>query len=245
MKTTKNYTIHRAGWRGTADYGWLKTSYSFSFARYFNPDRIHFGALRVLNDDQIAPGKGFDLHPHDNMEIITIPLKGSLLHKDTLGHQQIITSEEVQVMSAGNGLFHAEYNASNTDELSLFQIWIFPNEKNVEPVYHQMKFNAADAHNQWQKIVAPLGDQEVLTIRQNAWIYRANMDKGTTLHYSKNPESMGCYLMVVEGSLEFDGIQLNRRDALEISQVKDFKVNAVTNCSVINIEIPEFNQNNY
>jgi redox-sensitive bicupin YhaK (pirin superfamily) len=147
--------LHKSHTRGHANHGWLDTYHSFSFANYFNPERIQFGNLRVLNDDIVAPGSGFGKHPHDNMEIITIPIKGSLMHEDSMGHKQEITENEVQVMSAGTGIFHSEFNASGTDFVNLLQIWVLPDKRNIEPTYDQKKFDSKGAINQWQTLVSP------------------------------------------------------------------------------------------
>jgi quercetin 2,3-dioxygenase len=236
IKTTR--IIHRAENRGHANHGWLDTYHSFSFARYFNPEKINFGALRVWNDDVISAGKGFDSHPHDNMEIITIPLSGAVLHRDSMGHEEEIKVNEVQVMSAGKGLFHAEFNASKTDELALFQIWIFPDKNNVNPVYNQQMFDVKLAQNQWQKLVGPYGEENVLNIHQDAWVSRTFLTKDKTLDYDLKPTSFGTYLMVVDGSVEVDGVVLNPRDAIGLIDTNQFKVKALENSYIINIEVP-------
>jgi quercetin 2,3-dioxygenase len=225
--------------RGKADYGWLKTNYSFSFAQYFNPERIHFGALRVLNDDIVAGGAGFDTHPHDNMEIITIPFFGTLRHQDSMGHVEDIKPNEVQVMSAGTGIFHSESNPSKTESVGLFQIWIMPEKRNVEPVYNQTYFDTAQAQNQWQLLVGPNGHPEAkLTINQQAYVSRVFLTAGQSIDYTPQDESYGSYLMVVDGSVNVDGTSLEKRDAAGIINSGTFQVKAITDAYLINIEVP-------
>lgn len=235
----KTHILHKANVRGHNNHGWLDTWHSFSFASYFDPERINFGALRVWNDDIIQPGKGFGEHPHDNMEIITIPLSGAVLHKDTMGNEQKIKPNEVQVMSAGKGLFHAEFNASDTEELSLFQIWIFPKERNVTPVYDQREFNTKSAINKWQLLVGPNNSEGELTIHQDAYISRTFLSKGEVLNYELNPISYGSYLMVVSGSAVVNDVVLHERDAIGLINLESFTVKALEDAYIINIEVPE------
>lgn len=223
--------------RGRASYGWLKANYLFSFAQYYNPDRMHFGALRVFNDDIVQSGKGFDTHPHDNMEIITIPLKGAVRHKDSMGHESIIGENEVQVMSAGTGIFHSEYNASQIDELNLFQLWIIPSKRDIEPTYDQKKYEPSDANNQWQQLVSPKGN-DGLTIHQNAWIHRTFLNTGTALKYILHQETLGSLLMVVKGEIIVNGTLLEKRDVMTISETEDFTIEATKDAIVLNVEVP-------
>lgn len=217
------FVIHRAETRGFADHGWLKARHTFSFANYFDPERIHFGALRVLNDDLIAGGYGFDMHPHDNMEIITIPLHGALEHRDNTGGHGIIRHGDVQVMSAGTGVFHSEFNASPVEEVNLLQIWVFPNLKGVKPRYAQTSFPKDERRNQFQLIVGPMGCNS-LEIYQNAWFHLIDPDQGTIHQYlAKHPHS-GLYLFVIEGEIEILGQQLGRRDAIGIHHMQDGKI---------------------
>ncbi len=229
--------VYKSASRGKAHYGWLKANYLFSFAQYYNAERMHFGALRVFNDDYIKAGKGFDTHPHDNMEIITIPLSGSVLHKDSMGHTSLIKPNDVQVMSAGTGIFHSEYNGSETEELNLFQLWIIPSARNIEPTYNQLTFEETEAQNQWQLLVSPAGN-EGLTIHQNAWIHRTHLEKGTHLTYDLHKGAHGSLLMVVEGTITVEGITLDKRDAIGISETERFTIEATENARVINIEVP-------
>lgn len=242
--TETKQIIHRSDSRGHANYGWLDTRHSFSFSNYFDSQRIHFGALRVWNDDVIQPGTGFDTHPHDNMEIITIPLNGSVLHRDTMGYEEVVTPNEVQVMSAGSGIFHAEFNASKNKALSLFQIWILPKAKNIEPEYNQKIFDISQAENKWQLLVGPKEDSSagILKINQDAYISRTFLKKGTELEYLLKPESYGTYLMTVEGKVRINNIELLKRDAIGLKDIERLEVEAIEDSYLINIEVPELNK---
>ncbi len=231
--------IFKSDSRGKASYGWLNATYSFSFAHYDNPDRVNFGALRVWNDDIVQPSRGFDTHPHDNMEIITIPLAGAVLHKDSMGHESIIKPNEVQVMSAGSGIFHSEYNASPTEPLNLFQIWIFPNVRNIKPTYNQTEFDDAGALNQWQNLVSPVGN-EGLTIHQNAWINRTKLEAKKEITYKMQPGSYGSFLMVVEGEVAINDTILSKRDSMGITDTDEFTLTALEDSYLINIEVPDY-----
>lgn len=232
--------IHTASNRGRSQYQWLDSWHSFSFSGYYDPNKVHFGALRVLNDDIIFGGGGFGTHPHDNMEIITIPIYGALKHADSMKHEQVIAENEVQVMSAGKGIFHSEFNASPIDDVNLLQIWIFPDTKNVKPVYDQKYFKPADAKNQWQFLVSsihqPIDDS--LTIHQNASIARMFLDKGQTSSYQFQKGSFGSYLFVVSGEIEIDGEKIGARDAIGIYDTQNFEMMATSDSFIINIEVP-------
>ncbi|NDC41493.1 MAG: pirin family protein [Chitinophagia bacterium] len=209
--------FHAADTRGHADHGWLNAHHSFSFAGYYNPERVHFGALRVLNDDIVKGGMGFGKHPHDNMEIITIVLDGELAHKDSMGHTQTITNDEVQVMSAGTGVFHSEFNPDHHQAVNLLQTWILPAKKNIPPSYAQAIFNPDDRKNKLQTLVSPVERGEGgLTINQDAWIYRSATDAGHSVSVTPHTEGHGLYVFVISGSITAEGQQLNRRDALGI-----------------------------
>jgi len=234
-----NIMVFRSQSRGQADYGWLKTRYSFSFANYYNKDRMHFGALRVLNDDIIDGGMGFDLHPHDNMEIVTIPLFGALRHQDSMGHTQVISPNEVQVMSAGTGLFHAEFNTSETERTGLFQIWIIPEQRNVKPVYNQTAFDETKAQGAWQLLVGPVGSGSELTIHQQAYISRIFLKTGEVVEYQPQSASYGSFVMVAEGEVEIDHITLQLRDAAGVINQGAFEVKALKDSYIINIEVPD------
>jgi len=222
--------------RGAANHGWLIAKHSFSFASWYHPDKIQFGALRVLNDDSIAPAMGFGTHPHDNMEIITIPLSGALFHKDSMGHSSEIKAGEVQVMSAGTGIQHSEYNASKTESLSLFQIWIFPNKKNVEPRYDQKAYSIENNPEKWVELVGPIGLAKDTYIHQNAWIHMGTFTEDTQYKF-KDPQN-GIYLMVIEGEVMVNGNLLNTRDALGIYDTSEINIQLKQNSKLLVIEVP-------
>jgi redox-sensitive bicupin YhaK (pirin superfamily) len=231
--------IHKADDRGFADHGWLKATHSFSFANYYNPEKVHFGKLRVLNDDVVAPSKGFGMHPHENMEIITIPLSGALKHSDNMGNEGVITTGEVQVMSAGSGVLHSEFNASETEPVNLFQIWVFPDKKGHEPRYDQKKFNAEGRQNNWQLLVSPDGRNESLWIHQNAFILVIDSEKEGTTEYKLKSEGNGVYFMLVEGSAEIEGTALQKRDAAGFWGISQpLKINFSEKAKLLAIEIP-------
>ncbi len=233
--------LYPANTRGTADYGWLKANYSFSFANYYDPSRIHFGALRVLNDDFIAPGMGFGRHPHDNMEIITIPLEGAVAHEDSTGTSGVVGVGEVQVMSAGTGIFHSEKNASAKEALKLFQVWVMPKHKDIEPRYDQRKFDVSEYKNQWKTLVSPLGtDIDSLQVNADTYFNMTKSDAGKSLSYEFHQENQGAYIMVVDGEIEVDGKILSRRDAVGITETKNLEIKFNKESQVLLIEIPMF-----
>jgi redox-sensitive bicupin YhaK (pirin superfamily) len=219
----------RAASRGHVESGWLNTWHSFSFARYYDPERMGYGALRVINDDTIAPGAGFDEHFHDNMEIVTIPLSGTLEHKDSLGNKGQITAGEVQHMSAGHGILHAEYNASETEPVSLFQIWLLPNERQVKPSYSQKRIDLAKA-NQFVDLELPL--------HQDATFYLGRFDHDTDATLSVRSPNHGLFVMVIEGMAETAGEILEKRDAIGVSEIKELKIRAKTGSFILVMEIP-------
>jgi redox-sensitive bicupin YhaK (pirin superfamily) len=229
--------IHKVDSRGHADYGWLKTNYSFSFANYYNPDRINFGTLRVLNDDWIEGGQGFGRHPHDNMEIVTIVLDGDLEHKDSMGNTFHIRKNEVQVMSAGTGIFHSEYNNNPNNPLKLFQIWVFPNKKNVTPRYDQKLFNPENRVNKWQRLVSP-NEPDTMWLHQDAYFSMASLNKKNELGYKLHSNNNGVYIFVIEGSIKVGENQLERRDAVGVYETNEVMINASANSEVLLIEIP-------
>jgi redox-sensitive bicupin YhaK (pirin superfamily) len=229
--------FHTENSRGHANHGWLNAKHSFSFASWYNPDRVHFGALRVLNDDIVAGLSGFGKHPHDNMEIITIPLKGSIKHEDSMGNSSIIETGEIQVMSAGTGILHSEFNPSK-EELNLFQIWIFPNKQQVRPRYDQFKMDVAKMKNHFLQLVSPLKEDEGTWIHQEAWISMAKIDSKTTLDYLLKKEGNGVYFMLVEGELKISGQQLKQRDALGVWDTTTVSIETSTDCTVLAIEVP-------
>ncbi len=227
--------------RGTANHGWLQANFSFSFANYNNPNRMNFGALRVLNDDIIAPSMGFSTHPHQNMEIITIPLEGVLKHKDSMSNEWLqVKANEVQVMSAGTGIYHSEINGSANDSLNLFQIWILPNRKNVKPRYNQESFYPEDRKNKLQILVSAMDDENYdgLKIHQDAQLSRIDLDEKTTFKYKLKSKKHGVYLMNISGEVMVETQEAFKRDALEISETTDFEINAITNAQLLLIEIP-------
>ncbi len=233
--------IYRAKDRGTADYGWLKANYSFSFSNYYNPEKVNFGALRVLNDDTIDGGMGFGTHPHDNMEIITIPLQGSLKHRDSMSNKWIpIETGEVQVMSAGTGVQHSEMNNSPNEKINLFQIWIIPNEQGVEPRYDQKKFEASERKNKLQVLVSPISNEVEgsLTIHQNAKISRIDLDENTDFNYKIESEFQGVYVMVIDGEVQIDTETLTKRDAVGVEQTNNFEIKAIKKTQLLFIEVP-------
>ena len=229
--------IHKAASRGHMDHGWLKTWHTFSFAEYRDPERIRFGALRVLNDDIVAQGQGFGRHPHDNMEIITIPLHGALEHQDSMGNSSVIRAGEVQLMSAGTGIFHSEFNHSREEEVRLLQIWVFPNEKNVKPRYAQEEFTIADRKNRWQRIVSPKGEGE-MWIHQNAFFQLIQLGKDRSAGYDINLKGNGIYLFVIEGKAETEGISLSRRDGLGIWETPSIQIKANEDSHLLLMEVP-------
>jgi hypothetical protein len=212
-------TVHRSGCRGHFNHGWLKTWHTFSFASYYNPDRMHFGALRVLNDDIIEAGMGFGTHPHDNMEIITIVLSGELAHRDSMGNGSVIRPGEVQVMSAGTGIYHSEFNNSEESETSLLQIWVFPDKKNVEPRYGQASFSPEEMNAKWRTVVSPDGQDNSLWIHQQAWFSLGEFEADSNIKYELKKPGNGIYLFLISGELEIGSETLNQRDGLCIEQV--------------------------
>lgn len=235
------HKIYRANERGTADHGWLKANFSFSFAHYYNPENINFGALRVLNDDIITGGMGFGTHPHDNMEIISIPLKGALKHRDSMSNTWIpLHTGEVQVMSAGTGIQHSEMNNHPAEEVNLFQIWIMPKEHNIAPRYDQKTFEVSQRLNKLQTLVSSIENpvEGSLTINQNAKISRIDLDENTTFNYQLITETNGVYVMVINGELSIDNLQLGKRDAIGIEQTNLFQISSTKKSEVLFIEVP-------
>ncbi|NNE31659.1 MAG: pirin family protein [Winogradskyella sp.] len=233
--------IHKAESRGFANHGWLQANHSFSFASWQNSEKLHFGALRVLNDDVIAPKMGFGTHPHDNMEIITIPLKGVLKHRDNMNDDwQTVIPGEVQVMSAGTGVQHSEINGSVDEHLSLFQIWIIPEKRNVEPRYDQKTFSAEDRKDKLQTLVTSFEDNENegLKIHQNAKLSRIDLSAGKTFEYKLKSKNHGVYVMTIFGELEFEGEKLQTRDAVGISATDSFCIKSSEDSGLLFIEVP-------
>lgn len=231
--------IHKANTRGHADYGWLKTNYTFSFANYYDPDRINFGSLRVLNDDYVDGGMGFGKHPHDNMEIVTILLDGELKHSDSMGHTQVLHKNEVQVMSAGTGIFHSEFNNLPDKPVRLLQIWIFPERKNIQPRYDQKEFDPKARINQWQTLVAPAPVNEELEIKQNAWLSMTTLEQGKSLTYTLHDSKNGVYLFLLNGNISLpENVVLEQRDGAGIWDTQSVAITATSQSEILAIEIP-------
>lgn len=228
--------LHKSSSRGHVDMGWLKTFHSFSFSSYYDPSKIHFGALRVLNDDYVAAGKGFGMHPHDNMEIITILLKGALAHKDSMGNQETIQTNEIQVMSAGTGIMHSEFNPSATEACELLQIWVFPREKGVTPRYGQMKIQ--EKSNELQLIVSPNEADGAMWIHQDAWFHIGSFDKDSSYTYTLKKASNVVYAFVIEGSCNISGEFLERRDGIGISDTSNLNLELNAGCKLLLMDLP-------
>ena len=233
-----NKIYHQADSRGRADHGWLLSKHTFSFANYYNPERMGFGLLRVLNDDIVQPGKGFGRHPHENMEIVSIPLLGALRHQDSMGHEDVIRGGEVQVMSAGSGITHSEFNASNDEEVHFLQIWVQPKKRNITPRYNQLGFAASERQNRWQTVVAPDDTPGALGINQDAWFSLANLDAGAELSYQLKRHGNGLYLFVLEGEVTIDDQNLERRDGLGITGTEMISLAAEGQAELLLIDVP-------
>ena len=234
MKTN----LFKASDRGSADYGWLKPNYYFSFSQYHNPAKVHFGLLRVLNDDFIAGGGKFQTHPHDNMEIVTIPFTGALHHKDSTGGEGVIKAGDIQIMSAGTGVQHSEANASETDPVTLFQIWVLPKVNNIKPRYDQRNFDVNDRNNKWQIVVSPKAEDAALWINQDARFSLTKLDAGNTLKYENGFTGNGVFLVVINGTVKVNDIELGKRDAVGIYDTNSFTINASEDAELLAIEIP-------
>jgi len=235
MATT---VLHKAETRGFADHGWLQSYHTFSFADYHNSERMHFGALRVLNDDKVAAGMGFGTHPHDNMEIISIPLEGDLEHKDSMGNVAIIKRGDVQVMSAGSGIRHSEYNKSKDTPVKFLQIWVFPNKKNVTPRYDQITLKEEDRKNKLQQILSPDSQDEGVWIYQEAWFHTGKLDKGLSLDYEFRKKSNGVYLFMLSGNVTINGTSLGRRDGFGVWDTDKIKIVADSETELLLMEVP-------
>jgi redox-sensitive bicupin YhaK (pirin superfamily) len=232
-------TLHKAETRGHADHGWLDSWHSFSFAGYYDPERMHFGALRVLNDDTVSGGMGFGTHPHDNMEIISIPTSGDLEHKDNMGNSQVIRQGDVQVMSAGTGIMHGEKNKNPDKPVKFFQIWVFPNKMNVTPRYDQKTFTEEEKKNTLLTVVSPIGTNDGgVQIHQDAWFSLGKLDKGIALEYQLKNNKNGVYAFVIEGEVNINGQSLNRRDGLGITETQKLDIIADSDAELLLMEIP-------
>lgn len=233
-------TYYPSSERGHVNFGWLESHHSFSFGNWHNREKVHFGALRVLNDDTVKGGKGFDTHPHENMEIITIPLKGALAHKDSTGADGIIYTGDVQVMSAGSGIRHSEYNASHYDPVTLLQIWIFPKQMGIKPRHDQQTFDPAARNGQWQVVVSPRPEDAALKINQDARLALTRLKSGDSLSYYAVFPGNGIYIFLLEGQVEADGKVLQRRDGLGVTETGEVGIHAVTDSEMLAIEVPMF-----
>jgi redox-sensitive bicupin YhaK (pirin superfamily) len=234
----KNTVLHKANTRGHADHGWLNAYHSFSFASWYNPERVQFGTLRVLNDDTVTAGMGFGTHPHDNMEIITIPLEGDLAHKDSMGNTETIKTGEVQVMSAGTGIQHSEFNPNHDRHTKLFQIWLFPKTRNVAPRYQQIKLDVRGQKNNFAQILSPNADDEGVWIHQDAWFHLADFDEGFSKTYELKKAGNGMYVFVISGNIAVDSQELETRDGLGITDFKNLEIKASTDAKFLLMEIP-------
>lgn len=234
---TMNTVLHKASTRGAADHGWLNARHSFSFANYYNPERMNFGVLRVLNDDRIAGGKGFPTHPHDNMEIITIPLEGDLEHKDSMGNSSVIKSGDIQVMSAGTGIRHSEFNHNADSDVKLLQIWLFPNKKNVTPRYDQLSMNDLPP-NQFNQILSPSEEDAGVWIHQDAWFHLGEFDQGQQVSYSLNKSGNGLYAFIINGEVEIEDEKLEKRDGMGIWDTDEVSLSFTGKSKVLLMEVP-------
>jgi quercetin 2,3-dioxygenase len=239
MGNLANTILHRAATRGDANHGWLHSRHTFSFANYYNPERMHFGVLRVLNDDFVEAGMGFGTHPHDNMEIISIPFEGDLEHKDSMGNVAVIKNGDVQVMSAGTGITHSEYNKNKDKPVKFLQIWVFPNRKNVNPRYDQITLNLADRRNKLQQILSPNADDEGVWIHQDAWFHLGKFDEGFSTDYSIKKSGNGVYAFVLKGDFTIDKTVLNERDGLGIWNTDKISIKANSqDAEILLMEVP-------
>ncbi len=230
--------IHRADSRGLADHGWLKSRHTFSFASYHNPERMHFGRLRVINDDVVAPGGGFATHGHDNMEIISVPLSGALQHKDSMGNVHVIRHGEIQVMSAGTGITHSEYNASNTEPVNFLQIWVMPKQRDITPRYGQQVFDPLKCHNQFCLLISPDKTTDAIWINQDAYFSLGKFDAGQQVRYQRQREGNGVYVFVIDGDITIDTESLGKRDAIGVSHAESFDISITAPAQLLVIDVP-------
>jgi redox-sensitive bicupin YhaK (pirin superfamily) len=233
-----NTVLHPANTRGNANHGWLQSYHTFSFANYYNPERMHFGVLRVLNDDTVDGGQGFGTHPHDNMEIISIPLEGDLEHKDSMGNVTVIKNGDIQVMSAGTGIQHSEYNKHAEKKVKFLQIWVFPNKKNVTPRYDQITLKETERHNKLQQILSPNPNDAGVWIHQNAWFHLAKFDKDFTETYTLKQKGNGIYVFNLNGTIDVNSQILNARDGFGVWETDKLKIKATTNAEFLIMEVP-------
>ena len=236
---TQTTVLHKAETRGKANHGWLNSHHSFSFANYYNPERMNFGVLRVLNDDVVSAAMGFGTHPHNNMEIISIPLEGDLEHKDSMGTSAIIKQGDVQVMSAGTGILHSEYNANKDQEVKFLQIWVMPNKQGVAPRYDQISLNLEDRKNKLQQVLSPNADDAGVWIHQNAWFNMTSLESGKSLDYQLNDsQNNGVYAFVIEGDVTINGQQLSKRDGFGLWDIENLEISANSDTELLLMEVP-------
>jgi len=235
---TMKSVLHKANTRGHVNHGWLDSNHTFSFANYYNPQRINFGVLRVLNDDRVMAGRGFGTHPHDNMEIISIPLDGDLEHKDSMGNVAVIKKGDVQLMSAGTGIFHSEYNKNSDKEVKFLQIWLFPNKRDVNPRYDQISLNNEEMNDNLMQILSPNQDDEGVWIHQNAWFHMGNLSKGKSVEYKIKDSRNGVYAFIIDGDVSIEGQELNRRDGYGVWDTDKINIDAISNARVLLMEVP-------
>lgn len=234
MKTV----LHRSNTRGHANHGWLDSHHTFSFASYYNPDRMHFGALRVLNDDVVSAGRGFGTHPHDNMEIISIPLEGDLEHKDSMGNTTVIKQGDVQVMSAGTGIYHSEYNKNADQQVKFLQIWVFPYKKDVEPRYDQITLDQEKLRNNLVQVLSPNPEDEGVWAHQHAWFHMGELEAGFETAYTLKDPANGVYAFVIEGDVTINGQLLHKRDGLGAWEATELQIKADSNARLLLMEVP-------
>lgn len=235
---TMNTVLHKAETRGDANHGWLRSRHTFSFANYYNPERMHFGVLRVLNDDIVSAGNGFGTHPHDNMEIISIPLEGDLEHKDSMGNVAVIKEGEIQVMSAGTGITHSEYNKNKDKAVKFLQIWLFPNKRNVKPRYDQISIRDVEKKNEFYQVLSPNANDQGVWIHQDAWFHIGKFDKEINTSYTLRKKGNGMYFFVLDGEIEVAGQKLSKRDGFGIWNTNNVTVKSLTNSRVLLMEVP-------
>ena len=234
-----NTVLHKANTRGEANHGWLHSFHSFSFASYYNPERMNFGMLRVLNDDTVSGGMGFGTHPHDNMEIISIPLEGDLEHKDSMGNTTVIRNGDIQVMSAGTGIQHSEYNKHQNETVKFLQIWVFPNKRNVTPRYDQITLDKNDRHNKVQQILSPNPEDEGVWIHQDAWFHMGDFENGKTETYQIKKNGNGVYAFILKGKFTINNIDLDVRDGLGLTNTDSIEIVATSDdASILLMEVP-------
>lgn len=234
MKTV----LHKAGNRGHANHGWLDTNHTFSFGQFYDPTRMHFGVLRVLNDDFVDGGMGFGTHPHDNMEIISIPLSGDLEHKDSMNTVAVIRQNDVQIMSAGTGIYHSEYNKSKDRKVNFLQIWVFPKVNNIQPRYEQKTFSPEDRVNKLQQVVSPQKNDEGVWINQDAWFHLGNLKQDFQTTYQVKQKGNGVYAFVISGDVTINGQPLNKRDGLGVWDTDTLDINANSDAEILLMEVP-------